>query len=213
MSAPRARRDVSRRPAPRQQRIVTSRPAARVGRRRGIAVRLAAALFLLWGMGFAWFMVTLAQPAPLGVRTDAVVVLTGGPRRLARGIEVLQAGAAQRMLISGVARGVTDDDLAKVAGVAPALLAARADLGFAAIDTRSNAEETAGWMARHRFTSLRLVTSAAHMRRARLELDGRLPAAVRIVPDAVPVEPQAPSLLLEYHKFVLRWVARWLGVA
>ena len=185
---------------------------ARGGRKRGIAVRLAALVFMVWGMGFAWFMLTLADAAPLDRKTDAVVVLTGGPRRLARGVEVLQAGAAQRMLVSGVARGVTDAKLAEVAGAPIALLVARADLGFAAIDTRSNAEETVAWMARHRFTSLRLVTSAAHMRRARLELDARLPRTVRILPDAVPVDPQAPSLFLEYNKFVLRWVARWVGV-
>ena len=167
---------------------------------------------LAWGFGFAWFVVTIGGAAPLAIGTDAVVVLTGGPGRVARGVEVLRGGSAQRMLVSGVGQGVTDAELAATVGAPPRLFAQQVDLGFAAIATRSNAEETTRWMVRHRYRSLRLVTSAAHMRRARLELAARLPKPILIVADAVPVEPQAPSLAREYNKFVLRWAAVQLGV-
>ena len=62
-----------------------------------------------------------------------------------------------------------------------------------------------------RSTSIRLVTSAGHMRRARLELAATLPAAVRILPDAVPVEPKAPTIATEYSKYLLRRFARTAG--
>ena len=178
----------------------------------GGIVRLAAAASLAWGCGFVWFVATLAGPAPAAVATDAVVVLTGGPGRVKRGVEVLTTGSAHRMLVSGVGQGVTDADLAATVEAPPKLFADKVDLGFTAIDTRSNAQETADWIKRHGYTSLRLVTSASHMRRAELELRARLPGKVAILADAVPVEPQAPSLAREYNKFVLRWAALQLGV-
>jgi uncharacterized SAM-binding protein YcdF (DUF218 family) len=178
----------------------------------GAVVRLVAAGALAWGIGFVWFIVSLDQATPVSVATDAVVVLTGGPGRVARGAAVLDAGSARRMLVSGVGRGVTDAELAATVDAPRALFADKVDLGFAAIDTRSNAEETRDWMVRHRYRSLRLVTSAPHMKRARLELAARLPKTISILPDAVPVEPAAPSLAREFNKYALRWAALQLGV-
>jgi hypothetical protein len=68
-------------------------------------------------------------------------------------------------------------------------------------------------VARHRFSSIRLVTSAGHMRRAQLELARVLPAGVRVLPDAVPSEPRAPGLAFEYSKFLLRRAALLAGAA
>ena len=183
----------------------------------GALFRLAALAALLWGLGFLWFVATLPPAAPVALATDAVVVLTGGPGRLLRGVEVLDAGSARRMLVSGVAPAVTPATLADILPAQQqdrirALFIRRVDLGYAAIDTRSNAEETAAWMARHRFRSLRLVTSAGHMRRAELELETRLPADVTILADSVPVTPQPASLAREYSKYILRLAAIRLGI-
>ncbi len=214
-AAPPARRDVSAakrkpaRPAPVRPRPPATRAAARPGWAGNLG-RIAAALLLLWCAGFLWFSLTLPEPAPLAHKTDAVVVLTGGAGRLKRGLAVLDAGAAQRMLVSGVGRQTTRRELAAAAGLAVRRLD-RADLGYAAVDTRSNAEETAAWVRRHGFGSLRLVTSAGHMRRARLELSRVLPAGIEVVPDAVPVEPQAPSIAAEYSKYLLRAAALATG--
>ena len=177
-----------------------------------LLVKLAAFVGLVWAWGFLWFALTLAPAAPIATRTDAVVVLTGGAGRLQRGVDVLVAKSAQRMLVSGVERRVTDAALAQQVNSPPGLFAREVDLGFEAVDTRSNAEETAAWMQRHKYASMRLVTSAAHMRRARFELDGRLPKGVVIVPDGVAVGDSVPALLREYNKLVLRVVARGLGV-
>ncbi|KPF62298.1 hypothetical protein IP88_14915 [alpha proteobacterium AAP81b] len=178
----------------------------------GGAGRALALAVLLWGAGFLWFSLALPGPAPLTHRTDAVVVLTGGEGRLKRGLEVLDAGSATLMLISGVGRRTTRRQLAEAAGLRVSRLD-RAELGYAAVDTRSNAEETAAWMAHHRFRSLRLVTSAGHMRRARLELGRVLPAGVEVVSDAVPIEPRAPGIAWEYSKWLLRRAALLTGAA
>ena len=177
-----------------------------------LLVRLVALALLVWAWGLLWFALTVADPAPLTTKTDAVVVLTGGPGRLQRGIDVMVAGAAKRMLVSGVEARVTDAALARGVTAPPGLFARDVDLGFQAVDTRSNAEEVSRWMARHKYRSLRLVTSAAHMRRARLELAARLPAATVILPDGVPDELSATGLAREYTKLVLRRAARLLGV-
>lgn len=187
-----------------------------------ILLRVAAVVALAWLAGFVIFTATNPAALPLSVRTDAVVVLTGGPGRLARGVAVLDAEAAQRMLVSGVGKDVTREQLAitldsgsdprlRIANLA--LFRSRVDLGYGAVDTRSNAEETAAWMAKHHYRSLRLVTSAWHMRRATLELRAQLPAEIAILGDAVPVEPAAASVAREYSKFILRWVIVKAGVA
>ena len=73
--------------------------------------RLISLLFLAWVLGFAWFALLL--PLPAGDQTtDAIVVLTGGPGRIDRGLELLEAGRAKRLLISGVAREVKPKELA-----------------------------------------------------------------------------------------------------
>ena len=178
-------------------------------RKRGIVLRIVAAIALLWLAGFLWFLLTLPGPAPLTARTDAVVVLTGGAGRLERGVAVVDAGAAAHLLISGVGRA-TRRQVGEAAGI-PKQRMATIDLGYEAVDTRSNAEETAKWVADHKFRSIRLVTSAGHMRRARLELSRTLPPEVVVLSDAVPVEPQSP--VLEYSKFILRAAAIAVGVA
>jgi uncharacterized SAM-binding protein YcdF (DUF218 family) len=199
-------------PAPRKNPVLGKSAAPR--RRRmtvaGILTRLVAVVALAWLGGFLWFTLTLPDPAPIAVKTDAVVVLTGGAGRTARGLAVLEAGSAKRMLLSGVDRNTTRKQLAAAAD-SPKARFNTTDLGYEAIDTRSNAEETARWVARHDFSTIRLVTSAGHMRRARLELSRVLPASVLVVSDAVPVEPMAPSIATEYSKYLLRRVALMLG--
>ncbi|MFA5988058.1 MAG: YdcF family protein [Sphingomonas sp.] len=167
---------------------------------------------LAWVLGFAWFMLTL--PGPLdNQRTDAIVVPTGTGGRITRGISLLQAKAARRMLVTGVAPGVGPVSLAKEYGAPPALFACCIDLGADAVDTRSNADETADWVRRHGFKSVRLVTSNWHMRRARLELVNRLGPDVTIYEDGVPGTPKLLLLLLEYNKLLVRRGALLLGIA
>ena len=192
-----------------------ARRAATKRRKAGPLMWLAraAALPLLgWMLGLIWFSLTLPGPAPLAVKSDCVVVLTGGAGRFRRGLAVVEAGAARRMLVSGVGEKTSRRQLAAAFGVATRRLRST-DLGYEAVDTRSNAEETARWVAKHQYTSVRLVTSASHMRRARLELSRVLPPQVKVLSDAVPSEPKAPGLAFEYSKWLLRRGALLAGAA
>jgi uncharacterized SAM-binding protein YcdF (DUF218 family) len=174
-----------------------------------VIVRLLSVLAIAWGLGFAAFMLLLAQPAE-DVTTDAVVVPTGGPGRIDRGLALVEAGKAKRMLVTGVAPGVRKIDVARINGH-PATVACCVDLGPEAVDTRSNAEETARWVADHHYRSIRLVTSDWHMARARMELGAALGGDVRIVRDGVPAEQRLGLLVNEYNKLLLRRVALWTG--
>ncbi len=161
---------------------------------------------------FVWFV--LAAPGPLGagVRTDGIVVLTGGPRRVARGIELMQAQAAKRMLISGVDPAVRPVELAVEYRVPQQLFDCCVDLGREAVDTRSNAEETAAWIRRNKYRSVRLVTANDHMRRAQVELEARVGEGVEILPDGVPVDRPLRPMLREFAKYALRRAATFVGI-
>ncbi len=172
--------------------------------------RLLAFAVLAWILGFAWFALLLPQPATLA-KTDAVVVLTGGPNRIDRGLQILSAGQAKRMLISGVDRDVRPRELSAQYPGQETLFACCVDLGFHAVDTYSNGIETARWAAMHKVKSIRLVTHDWHMRRARLELNQALPSNIRVVNDAVMTRPTFASLFKEYNKYWLRGLTALFG--
>ena len=164
--------------------------------------RVLSFVFLVWVIGFLWFAVALPRPAEEAVRTDAVIVLTGGPGRIARGLDILAGGQADKLLVSGVDSEVRPQEFAAEFGVSPRTMACCVTLGFTAVDTRSNAAETAKWVAQNEVRSLRLVTTDWHMRRAAGELYRTLPATVTVVRDAVPSQPDLGTLFLEYHKLI-----------
>ena len=166
---------------------------------------------LVWCLGFAVFMLLLPRPLE-GNTTDAIVVPTGGAGRIDRGIALLQAHQARRMLVTGVAPGVRPIDLAREYRTPAALFACCIDLGADAVDTRSNGEETAAWVKTHGYRTIRLVTSDWHVPRARMELSAAMGPGVRVLGDGVPSTPRLGTLVNEYNKLILRRVALWLGV-
>lgn len=173
--------------------------------------RLMALLLLGYVLGFAWFGGFLPQPLD-GRRTDAIVVLTGGAGRIDRGLALLQDGAAKRMLISGVDRSVRPAELAARYDRPRRLFDCCITLGREAIDTRSNGLETARWLERRGYRTVRLITTDWHMRRAALELRQALPGSVKLVYDAVPSRPSLYVLFKEYNKYLLRSAAALIGV-
>ena len=164
--------------------------------------RIFSLLFLAWAIGFLWFVVALPRPADEAVRTDAVIVPTGGAGRIARGLEVLDKGLAEKLLVSGVDPEVKPGEFAAEFGVSDEEMACCVTLGHDAVDTRSNAAEIAKWVAQNEVRSLRLVTTDWHMRRTAGELDRALPDNVTVIRDAVPSQPQFATLFLEYHKLL-----------
>ncbi len=168
---------------------------------------LPAAATAAWLLGFVWFVHEARNPPAAPPHADGIVVLTGGADRVAAGLHLLEAGAADRLLISGVGRAEFPE-LAHRAGV-DRTLAPRVVLGHMAGDTRGNASETSAWVAENRVRSLIVVTAGYHMPRALTELRRRLPditlIPVRVQPPGMRdiTDPTSWRLLAgEYTKFL-----------
>ena len=175
--------------------------------------RLVSALLLVYALGFVLFAVTLGGPAKADQpRTDAAVVLTGGSGRIERAIAIIREGKARRLLIAGADPLVTKADLARRLGGSERVLRCCVDLGSESVDTRSNAEEAQRWLVKHRYRSLRLITSDWHMHRARYEFRKVLGSEYELVLDAVHTEPKFLTLFGEYNKYVLRRLAVGLDI-
>lgn len=168
-------------------------------------------LGVLWGLGLISFMIsiTVMSPAPLSVKADGIVVLTGGADRVGTGIDLLQKRAGKELLISGVYPGTRLADLAQKSGIQARSVPCCVTLGFEATDTSGNARETAAWVKTHDIHRLRLVTATYHMPRAWLEMRHIIPN-VQIIPH--PVKSRRFALwsrdglrltLEEYHKTIL----------
>ena len=175
--------------------------------------RLASFVLIAWALGFALFCVTLGKPAPAAVkRTQAIIVLTGGKFRIEHAAKLLDQGKAERLLIAGADPSVRKEDLVRRLGGKRSLFACCVDLGSESVDTRSNADEAKRWLERRKFTTLRLVTSDWHMRRASYEFRQTLGRDYRIVFDAVKTEPGLTTLFAEYNKYLLRRMSVWLDL-
>jgi uncharacterized SAM-binding protein YcdF (DUF218 family) len=175
--------------------------------------RLIVIVLLAWILGFVWFAVALPQPMDDerdGAQADAIIVPTGGPGRIERGVAVLDEGQARMMLVTGVSTQVTPDEFAAQFDVPMSLMECCITLGYDAVDTRGNARETSRWVADNDLRRLRLVTTDWHMRRAAGELERTLPDSIVILRDAVSSEPSFGMLFLEYHKLLASRGTQWM---
>jgi uncharacterized SAM-binding protein YcdF (DUF218 family) len=127
----------------------------------------AAAALVGFAAGFVMFARTVAGyvPGPAPQRADAIVVLTGGERRLMAGARLLAEGRGARLLISGVNPQTSRTDLKRLSGLSEQLFAARVDVDYAA-HTPGNAEETRNWAKTKGYRRLIIVTSAITCRAA-----------------------------------------------
>ncbi len=157
--------------------------ASRRHGRRGLRAVLwsVTALVVLWLAGLVWYASMIPSPgAPDPTKTDAIVVLTGGSERMAEGMRLLEGAMARKLFVSGVYHRVEVKQLLRVAKKNPGELECCIELGYAADNTAGNARETAGWMAKESFTSLRLVTASYHMPRSLFEFRRAMPG-IRII--------------------------------
>jgi len=206
---------------------VTQKARARAGSamlrsgRRGLAIL--GVLVIAWMAGLVWFANRIPSPDGTVVpqeATDAVVVLTGGPLRLKAGLELLEAGKAKKLFVSGVSRHVDLSELLRTAQTSPSAVACCVALGHEATDTAGNAAETRLWMEHEGFHSLRLVTANYHMQRSLLEFRYAMPD-MTIVPN--PVYPDSfkrshwwawpgtlALIVTEYQKYLAAAGRAWL---
>ena len=151
--------------------------------------RAFSAIVLLYLLGYAIFAVALPRPAG-GQATDAIVVLTGGAKRIERGLDLMAQGKAKRMLVSGVARTVRAEELAAQYQADEALFRCCVDLGSESVDTRST-QRRFPLVKKHRFRSMRSSHRLAH---ARARSAFRSSAAKSVVGDAVRAIELRPAL-------------------
>ena len=169
----------------------------------------AATTMLIWAGGLAWFVYSsLSVGVDPQMRTDAIVVLTGGRLRLEAGLDLLGAGRAQKLFVSGVNPHVDRFELMRVAGH-PWDDLSRIVIGHDADNTLGNARETAGWMRREGYRSLRLVTSWYHIERSLLEFRRAMPDTVMVAEPVFATHAEAEHWLdvalltvSEYDKYL-----------
>ena len=180
--------------------------------RRAIVLGAGATLSLL-ALGFVLFASVVTRlPAENNPHADGIVVLTGEGRRIAEGARLLDEGRAQRMLISGVFRRTGKKALLEISGLPEDKFDCCVDVGYAALDTAGNANETRAWAASRGYESLIVVTASYHMPRSLAELSLAMPDT-QLIPHPVVPSNFPPTrwwlhasvtrtLISEYFKFL-----------
>lgn len=129
-------------------------------------------------LGFWSFAERVRAPPAPPPQADAIVALTGGSwQRLSTGVQLLEQRKGERLLISGVNRIVTDNELYHALNVDPDLGRCCIDIGRSAEDTLGNASETAAWARERGYRRIILVTDDYHMPRSQAELSVAMPEA------------------------------------
>jgi len=115
---------------------------------------------------------------------DGIAVLTGGTARIDEAMKLLTQQKAKRLLITGVNRTTSTEELKQLASQGDQLFSCCVDIDKEARNTIDNATETSQWVARNHYTSVIVVTSNYHMPRALAEL-GRVMPGVTLIPYSV----------------------------
>jgi len=104
--------------------------------------------------------------------------------RIDEAMRLLAAGKAKRVLITGVNRTTTVEELKTLASQGGQYFTCCVDIDKEARNTIDNATETSEWVALHHYGSIIVVTSNYHMPRALTEL-ARVMPGVTLIPYAV----------------------------
>lgn len=177
-----------------------------------VALIVAIGFFVIGFFRFTDSIANLKPPADTS-SVEGIVVLTGGYQRIDQGLDLLNSGIGSRLLISGVNPATSGAELKRVTGASEWLFSCCVDMGYQALDTVGNANETASWIAEKGYRTVLVVTNNYHMPRSLLEL-GEASPGIRFL--AYPVshadlrsrdwlsDPMAvKTLLTEYVKYSL----------
>lgn len=129
---------------------------------------------------FLEFAASTKSYGPSGAGADAIVVLTGGRGRIDEGLVLLRRGRAKLLILSGVHQDSDLDSifLKRVNSVESSKIV----LEKRSRSTFENALEVRRLMAENGFTSMVLITSGYHMKRARYTFGKVMPEGTRIEP-------------------------------
>jgi uncharacterized SAM-binding protein YcdF (DUF218 family) len=128
---------------------------------------------------FQKFVLTLPNDdTKLSAPIDGLVVATGGQLRIQNGVELLAGGKADRMLISGVGKGITKELLKENLAISnrqARFFDCCVEIEFTATDTNGNAQATFECMQKHALDDILLVSANYHLPRAELIFKQYLP--------------------------------------
>ena len=128
---------------------------------------------------FQKFVLTLPNDdTKLSAPIDGLVVATGGQLRIQKGVELLAGGKADRMLISGVGKGITKELLKENLAISnrqASFFDCCVEIEFTATNTNGNAQATFEWMQKHELDDILLVSANYHLPRAELIFKQYLP--------------------------------------
>ena len=127
---------------------------------------------MVWIVGFLFFAhrINHFEKPDSNIKTDAIIVLTGGKNRIKEGAKMLESNMADKMFISGVSKNVSIESLLKNNDI-PLEIKGKIELGKAAHTTLENAMETREWIIENRIKSIYLVTSNYHTPRSLAEFE------------------------------------------
>jgi len=145
---------------------------------KGLFSLLVLALLVL-SVLFVDFVYKTYSVAPREVRTDAVVVLAGGRGRIEEGVKLYQEGQGRQLFLIGVDPLVKKGELYK--GPDPEGVF----LEKVSRNTLENAIYARDLLAKHQVSSITLITSRYHMKRAILIFRNALAKDVAIYPHPV----------------------------
>lgn len=152
--------------------------------------------------------------------TDAIIVFTGSGERIPEAIKLLNDGAAEKLLISGVGKTTRTAELLDSLAIGWRELLKmdlnKISLGYEATDTVGNANESESWVRKNKVESVRLVTSNYHMPRAHLEFRKRIHDVKVIEHPVIPGnfdktkwqddKATRDRIIKEYFKYLYSWL-------
>ncbi len=172
-----------------------------------LLVIILVALAILF-VDFAYKTFSLRQQ---DVKTDAIVVLTGGRGRIEEGLRLYRENKGNWLFLIGVDPSVRKGDLIK--GKHDELDAKRIILEKVSSNTLENAFYSRDLIVRNNVRSISLITSRYHMKRATLIFRNLLPKEVAIYPHPVDSKNLKEKwwndsgsfrlLFTEFYKYVL----------
>ncbi len=171
-------------------------------------------LVLLWAVVWMWFAasVAAAKPQMPDRKTDAIIVLTGGDKRVNTGLDLLAEGKADYLFISGVNVKVKPEELIALWSGDHKKVLPKLTLGYAADSTVTNATESDELIKKNDIHSVLLVTANYHMARSMLLMKQQMPDLDIVKHPVVPADFEPwkeqfwPLTVIEYNKFLMTWL-------
>jgi uncharacterized SAM-binding protein YcdF (DUF218 family) len=172
-----------------------------------MVMRLKSLVLLLafggWVYGLVNFYIATQQFTNTKNSVDGIVILTGGKDRIQTGMSLFDELRAKRILISGVDRAVRPSVIKQKQLKGYDQIHQFTDIGYGAVNTFSNALESAVWVRNHQFQVIGLVTGRFHIPRSLWLFKKAMPETT-IFPIVVDVDDSNfVHLLREYHKYYL----------